>query len=90
MYEKEFACAMLGGHCVQRQDCYPEELTSIKGLCRKNRNVGVECCYRIKFPKKIQKCEDDFQGACMSRCHEQLKRPADDCSDGEHCCVLVN
>lgn len=90
IYQKEFACAMLGGNCVQRSDCYPEDLTSIKGLCKKNRHNGVECCYRVKFPKKIQKCEEDFGGFCMNRCNEQLKRPADDCAGNEHCCVLVN
>lgn len=90
IYEKERLCALVGGSCVYRADCYPDELTSIKGLCTSNRHLGVECCYRIKFPKKIQKCEEDFQGACMSRCHPSLKRPADDCDSGLHCCVLVN
>lgn len=90
IYEKERLCALIGGSCVEKVNCYPGELASHKGLCPKNKYLGVECCYKVKLPKKVQKCEDDFYGACMERCHPLLKRPATDCAEGETCCALVN
>lgn len=43
---------MLGGLCVQENDCARDQLTQKTGLCQDREN-GVECCYQgINFTHK--------------------------------------
>lgn len=37
---------MVGGICVQKEDCAEGQLTSTRGLCPFNQHDGVECCYQ--------------------------------------------
>lgn len=87
VYKMEPACARQGGLCVQSSVC--KSLTAIKGLCPENAHRGVECCYEVIPPTAPVTC-DEFLGACMDRCHVDLRRPATDCADGDMCCVLVD
>ncbi|XP_062708612.1 U-scoloptoxin(19)-Sm1a isoform X2 [Aedes albopictus] len=87
VYKTERACARQGGLCVQKDDC--KSLTAIKGLCPENANRGVECCYEVKPPRMNMTCAD-HQGECMANCNAVwLIRPANDCANGETCCILV-
>lgn len=45
IYPIERNCAMVGGNCVQKEDCEEGQLTSTHGLCGEQKHIGVECCY---------------------------------------------
>jgi len=79
-------CALVGGLCVQEEDCAPGEATSKKGLCP-DKDMGVECCYQvIPRPSTCQR----QGGACMDWCNPSLQRDiATDCAPDQKCCVLV-
>lgn len=43
-------CSLVGGICVQEQDCSPGETTSQKGLCS-GHGDNIECCYAGTYHK---------------------------------------
>lgn len=45
VYTPSRECSMLGGLCVQENDCARDQLTQKTGLCQDREN-GVECCYQ--------------------------------------------
>jgi len=79
-------CAMVGGLCVQQDDCMAGHNTFMKGLCP-DREIGVECCYRVT--PRPSTCAQQ-QGECMDDCNPSLQRDiATDCGPDQKCCVLV-
>lgn len=45
---------------------------------------------RILPPSQLSLPCADYQGECMEHCNALgLRRPANDCQEGEHCCVLT-
>lgn len=87
VYKTESACARQGGLCVHKLDC--DVPTAKTGLCPDSAHRGVECCYEVKPIKGDRSCAE-YLGECMTHCYaENLKRPANDCNEGETCCVLV-
>lgn len=48
MFKLDRGCAMVGGICMDIDDCDPEHLSTTTGLCPSHKNKNVECCYRCK------------------------------------------
>lgn len=48
MFKLDKECAMVGGICMDVDDCDPEYLSTTKGLCPTNSGHNVECCYRCE------------------------------------------
>uniref|UniRef100_A0A1Q3FQI1 Putative conserved secreted protein n=2 Tax=Culex tarsalis TaxID=7177 RepID=A0A1Q3FQI1_CULTA len=87
VYKTEWPCARQGGLCVHRADC--KSPTTKSGLCPESANRGVECCYEV-MPSQLSMPCNEYQGECMKHCNALgLRRPANDCQEGEHCCVLT-
>lgn len=88
VYKTEWPCARQGGLCVHRADC--QSPTTKSGLCPESAHRGVECCYEVLPPSQLSLPCADYQGECMKHCNALgLRRPANDCQEGEHCCVLT-
>ncbi|EDS43699.1 conserved hypothetical protein [Culex quinquefasciatus] len=87
VYKTEWPCARQGGLCVHRADC--KSPTTKSGLCPESAHRGVECCYEV-MPSQLSLPCNEYQGECMKHCNALgLRRPANDCQEGEHCCVLT-
>lgn len=87
VYKTEWPCARQGGLCVHRADC--QSPTTKSGLCPESAHRGVECCYEV-LPSQLSMPCNEYQGECMKHCNALgLRRPANDCQEGEHCCVLT-
>ncbi|XP_058463998.1 U-scoloptoxin(19)-Sm1a isoform X2 [Malaya genurostris] len=86
VYKTERACARLGGLCVHKTDC--QSPSTMSGLCPGSAHRGVECCYEVIAAKGDVSCTE-YLGECMPHCNPMLQRPANDCRENEHCCVLV-
>lgn len=88
VYKTEWPCARQGGLCVHRADC--QSPTTKNGLCPESAHRGVECCYEVHPPLQFSLPCAEYQGECMKHCNALgLRRPANDCQEGEHCCVLT-
>lgn len=87
VYKTEWPCARQGGLCVHRSDC--RSPTTKSGLCPESAHRGVECCYEV-LPSQLSLACTEYQGECMKHCNAiGLRRPANDCQEDEHCCVLT-
>ncbi|KAH8252218.1 hypothetical protein KR038_003077 [Drosophila bunnanda] len=84
VYPNDRQCVLVGGLCVQSEDCL--EPTTNRGLCPSSAGRGVECCYEL--PVRPAPCAQHL-GQCMDKCHLRLHRPGNDCENGQVCCVLI-
>lgn len=60
MFKLDRECAMVGGICMNVDDCDPEYLSTTKGLCPTNAVHNVECCYRCKDHLVIRPLIDEI------------------------------
>lgn len=48
MFKLDRECAMVGGICMDVDDCDPEYLSTTTGLCPSSSAYNVQCCYRCE------------------------------------------
>lgn len=83
----EDPCSREGGVCGLVSACPVEKRHPTKGLCPRQQDQGVECCWAV--PSNTADCmlrggECFPAGDCRG-----LKDPVGLCEEGEVCCVLV-
>ncbi|XP_013148525.1 PREDICTED: uncharacterized protein LOC106111100 [Papilio polytes] len=87
---QESPCSSKGGICTIAEDCPQGKLTDESGLCPKQRNQGIECCYGLSV--KDTRCSR-HGGVCLPAtefCNPKLiYREASDCDSSHKCCIMV-
>ncbi|XP_045760668.1 U-scoloptoxin(19)-Sm1a-like [Maniola jurtina] len=85
----EQPCTREGGSCVIAADCPEGLLANTRGLCPKQQERGIECCYGISI--KETRCEK-HGGSCMPKdkfCNPRIIHEATDCPKDTKCCIMV-
>ncbi|XP_052737169.1 U-scoloptoxin(19)-Tl1a-like [Bicyclus anynana] len=83
----ERECMKYGGLCVLEGTCREGNLARTQGLCQ-TEPKRMECCHGL--PKTATGCHAQG-GECFPgsyRCQRQIS--ADDCIEGETCCLLTH
>ncbi|XP_022126292.2 U-scoloptoxin(19)-Sm1a-like [Pieris rapae] len=80
----ELPCLLANGECRKSEDC-PTGVRQLTGYCPRQEQNGIKCCLSSTLSCRSR------GGECVSfKCPKDLTfSRANDCSQGETCCILV-